>query len=446
MKNKEGKKILFIGIGGIGMSALARYYNHQGYTVYGYDKTPSPLTEALQKEGISVCFSEEKACIEPNTDMAVYTPAIAETNGFMVAARKAGIPLFKRSAILGQLSKQYKCIAIAGTHGKTSITGLLAHIMHTNNIPVVAFVGGIMTNYNSNLIYHDAPKYILVEADEYDRSFHTLHPDISLITAIAPDHLDIYGSFKELVNAFNAFAGLTAPNGKVIVHQDLLNICCADKSYGQHSGSSYFSRNISIKDGKYHFTLHGRDVQINTFTNVPGVHNVENCVAALAVCRNIGLSANQIKTGIESYKGIKRRFEIIYADNETIYIDDYAHHPDELNMCINTAKELYPDKKITGIFQPHLFSRTAELAEGFATSLSKLDKCYLLDIYPAREAPMEGVSSDMILKKMKNTEVIMTSKEDILAHLSGETHEVLITMGAGDIDRLVPKIKTMLKG
>lgn len=444
MKTDQINKVIFIGIGGIGMSALARFYNYRGCSVYGYDKTPSALTAQLQKEGIEIFFEDEKSRVHEDTDLAIYTPAIPESNLVLNHIKDLGIPLFKRAAILGQLSKEYKCIAVAGTHGKTSITGLLAHIFKTANVPALAFIGGITTDYNTNIIYHDNPKYLIVEADEYDRSFHHLHPDISLVSAIAPDHLDIYGNFDKLVEAFNAFIGLTAPNGKVIVHQSLLSLCCTDMSYGLHSGSSYFGRKIEVTDHKYQYNLTTTEITVKIKSNVPGRHNVENAVAATAVAREAGISIGKIKEAIETYHGIRRRFEMVIEEENRVFIDDYAHHPEELEVCIHTTKELYTDKKITGVFQPHLYSRTADHAEAFAEALNKLDEVILLDIYPAREEPMEGVTSELILKNITDAKASIVAYNELTEYIKTINPEVLVTMGAGDIDRLVPQIKEIL--
>jgi len=444
MKSDQINTVIFIGIGGIGMSALARYYKYRGCRVYGYDKTPSELTEQLQKEGIDVFFKDDSHFVSHDTDLAIYTPAIPAGNNVLNAVKSLNIPLYKRAAILGQLSKEHKCIAVAGTHGKTSITGLLAHIFKSADIPVLAFMGGISNNYNTNILYHEKPKYMIVEADEYDRSFHHLHSDITLVSAIAPDHLDIYGDFKNLVEAFNAFIGLTAPNGTVIVHQNLLNMCCTDISYGLHSGSSYFANDVSVSDNCYHYHITTPDNRVKITSKIPGRHNVENSVAAMAAAVEAGLSVQQVKKGIESYKGMHRRFEVVIQDEKHVFIDDYAHHPEELEVCIHTLKELYPDKKITGVFQPHLYSRTADHAIKFAEALSKLDECILLDIYPAREEPLPGVTSEIIKDKISDTIVSIIEYEKLTEYIKEKNPEVLVTMGAGDIDRLVPKIKKVL--
>ncbi|MDY0285612.1 MAG: UDP-N-acetylmuramate--L-alanine ligase [Bacteroidia bacterium] len=435
------QSIFFIGIGGIGMSALARYYHRQGVAVYGYDKTESPLTNALEAEGIHVHFTTDIQQLRTDTSLAVYTPAVPSDNPLFETIKNRGIRLIKRAELLGQISKKYKCIAIAGTHGKTSITGLTAHILHQANIPILAFIGGITVNYNSNLIADDQPKWMVVEADEYDRSFLFLNPDITLVSAMASDHMDIYGSKEAMVAAYNQFIGLTAANGKVIVHQNLLDRCCGDASYGLHSGSSFFARDITIQANKYHFQLVGPEISIKTYSRIPGKHNVENALAAMAIARYAGLSATQIQQGIESYRGIKRRFEVIVENNHHVFIDDYAHHPEEITACIQAVKELYPDKKITGIFQPHLFSRTAEHDSAFAESLSALDFCILMNIYPAREKPIPGISSKQILQKITHENKILLPDTDVVPFIAKMKPEILLTLGAGDIDRQIPALK-----
>lgn len=445
MTINNAHKILFIGIGGIGMSALARYFNKRGVEVYGYDKTPSPITQQLPNEGIKVFFTDSIQEIKKDTDLVIYTPAIATSNKLLLEVKSKNIPLYKRAQILGQLSKEYKCIAIAGTHGKTSVTSLISHILHSSGIPILAFIGGISKNYNSNLIYNENPEYMVVEADEYDRSFLQLHPNISLITAIAADHLDIYGTVEELHKAFNNFACRNAANGSVIVHQKLLTICCADMSYGLHSGSRYFASQIQIKNHRYEYKISTPQDILSTHSTVPGLHNIENSVAAVAIAKTIGISNKQIIKALESYTGVKRRFEIVVSNTEHIYIDDYAHHPEELEACISTVRELYPNSKITGVFQPHLYSRTRDMAAGFAKSMSLLDQAIVLDIYPAREEPIENVDSSLIYNLITCAEKHMIEKSQLLEWVQQNKPKILITMGAGDIDRLVPQLKEILE-
>ena len=445
MNINNAHKILFIGIGGIGMSALARYFNKKGVEVYGYDKTPSPITQQLCSEGIKVFFTESIQEIKAGTNLVIYTPAIAPSNKLLLEVTSKNIPLYKRSEILGLLSKQYKCIAIAGTHGKTSVTSLVAHILQSSGVAILAFIGGISLNYNSNLIYNENPEYIIVEADEYDRSFLHLHPDISLITAIAADHLDIYGTLEAVHEAFKAFANRNAPNGSVIIHQNLLNICCGDMSYGLHSGSRYFATNITIKNHRYEYKISTPQDILSTHSTIPGKHNIENSIAAVAIAKTIGISNKQILKALESYRGVQRRFEVVVSNNEHVYIDDYAHHPEEIEACISTVRELYPNSKITGVFQPHLYSRTRDLATEFAKAMSLLDQAVVLDIYPAREEPIEKVDASLIYDRITCDEKYMLRKNQLPEWVEKNKPNILITMGAGDIDRLVPQIKSILE-
>lgn len=445
MNIDNAHRILFIGIGGIGMSALARYFNKKGVEVYGYDKTQSPLTQQLCSEGINVFFTESIQHIKTGTDLVIYTPAIASSNKLLLEVNNKNIPIYKRSEILGLLSKKYKCIAIAGTHGKTSVTSLVSHIFQSSGVPILAFIGGISVNYNSNLIYNENPDYIIVEADEYDRSFLQLHPDISLITAISADHLDIYGTLEALHEAFNIFACRNASNGTVIINQKLLNICCGDMSYGLHSGSRYFATNITIKNHRYEYKISTPQDILSTHSTIPGRHNIENSVAAVAIAKTSGISNKHIIEALESYRGVRRRFEVVVSNEEHVYIDDYAHHPEELKACINTVRELYPNSKITGVFQPHLFSRTRDMAAEFAESMSLLDQAVVLDIYPAREEPIDNVDASLIYNLITCDEKYMIEKTQLTKWVENNKPKILITMGAGDIDRFVPQIKSILE-
>jgi len=437
--------IYFLGIGGIGMSALARYFHKQGYTVSGYDKTPSPLTDKLIEEGIPVHFEENTSLIPENLSMAVYTPAIPKDNVEYRFLEKMGILFLKRSQLLGLLTKDKTTFAVAGTHGKTSTTAIAAHILRKEKM-ITAFIGGISTNCNSNLIYTKFSDIILVEADEFDRSFLTLSPDIAVITAIDADHLDVYEDKKGLIKSFNDFAGNIKKGGTLITKKTLLQHIHTEsnvKTYGINSDESdYYAANIHIKNGKQYFdivTPSGRIEKIPLA--VGGLHNIENAVAATAIADIAGVSSETINHQLTSYKGVKRRFEYIVRTKHHIYIDDYAHHPQEINACIASAKMLHPNKKICGIFQPHLYSRTRDFADEFAKSLEELDHIILLDIYPARELPIEGVSSEMLLNKINKSEKILLKKEQLIDYLKTINFEVLITMGAGDIDRLVNEVK-----
>ena len=439
------RNIYFLGIGGIGMSALARYFHKQGYAVCGYDKTPSPLTDKLLAEGIQIHFEEDCSLIPKNLSMAVYTPAIPKDNAEYQFLEKSGILFLKRSQLLGLITKDKTTFAIAGTHGKTSTSAIAAHILHKEKM-MTAFIGGITTNYNSNLIYDKFSDIMLVEADEYDRSFLTLYPDIAVITAIDADHLDIYGSNTSMITSFNDFANNIKKGGTLITKKSLLKHIHTEaniKTYGIESRESdYYAANIRIKNGKQYFDIVTPNGMIEKISFVAeGLHNIENAVAAVAIADLAGMDYETIKEQLASYKGVKRRFEYIVRKKHFVYIDDYAHHPQEIKACVASAKMMHPDKKICGVFQPHLYSRTRDFVDEFAKSLEELDHIILLDIYPARELPIEGVTSEMLLKKINKPEKILLEKEQVTPYLKTLKPEVLITMGAGDIDRLVTEIR-----
>jgi len=443
----EVKNIYFLGIGGIGMSALARYFHRQGYAVYGYDKTPSPLTDKLISEGMEIHFEENISLIPQNLSMAVYTPAVPKNNVEYQFLEKSGILFLKRSQLLGLITKDKTTIAIAGTHGKTSTSAIAAHILYKEKM-ITAFIGGISVNYNSNLLYDKFSDIMLVEADEYDRSFLTLSPDIAVITAIDADHLDVYDNKTGLIKSFNDFANNIKNNGTLITKKNLLDRIQTDaniRTYGIKSEKlDYYATNIRIKNGKQYFDI----VTPNgTIEKIPfaaeGLHNIENAVAATAIADLTEMDIQIIKEQLTSYKGVKRRFEYIIRRKNLIYIDDYAHHPQEIEACIASAKMMHPNKKICAIFQPHLYSRTRDFADDFAKSLEELDHVILLDIYPARELPIENITSEMLLKKINKVPKILLKKEEIIPYLKTINPEVIITMGAGDIDKLVNNIKEM---
>jgi UDP-N-acetylmuramate--alanine ligase len=427
------------------MSALARYFHKQGNAVFGYDKTPSPLTDKLISEGIKIHFEDNISLIPKDLSMVIYTPAVPKENAEYQFLEKSGILFLKRSQLLGLLTKDKTTFAVAGTHGKTSTTATAAHILHKDKM-ITAFIGGISTNYNSNLIYNKFSDIVLVEADEYDRSFLTLSPDIAVITAIDADHLDVYNDKKGLIKSFNDFAGSIKKSGTLVTKKLLLKHIHTEanvKTYDINSEESdYFAKNIHIKNGKQYFDI---VTPLGMIEKIPlvvgGLHNIENAVAAAAIADIAGVSHQTIKQQLTSYKGVKRRFEYIVRTKNRIYIDDYAHHPQEINACIASAKMLHPNKKICGIFQPHLYSRTRDFADEFTKSLEKLDQIILLDIYPARELPIKGVTSELLLNKINKAEKILLKKEQLIDYLKTITPELLITMGAGDIDRLVNDIK-----
>jgi UDP-N-acetylmuramate--alanine ligase len=444
----------FLGIGGIGMSALARYFNQIGHPVFGYDKTPSSLTDKLQSEGISITFQDELSTI-PNeikecrtTAQVVYTPAIPKDNLQFNWLINNGFVLKKRAVVLGEISSNTFNIAVAGTHGKTTTSCMVAHLLNTAGIPFSAFLGGVSADLGSNYFNSGKTKegiqITITEADEFDRSFLTLSPDISIITSTDADHLDIYGKAEEVKKGFYDFANRLENNGMLYhafgLHKDLpQNI--NRKSYGIDNGTIR-AEQVRFENGKFLFDLYiDNDVFRYVSLAIPGWHNVENAIAAAAVAYQLGASEEAIKAGLASFKGVKRRFEYIKNDSEGVFIDDYAHHPTELNAIITSVKRMYPSKKITGIFQPHLYSRTRDFVDGFAASLDLLDTVILMPIYPARELPIDGVSSEMILARMHNKNVSICDKHNLIACLSQNKVDVLLTLGAGDIDREIGKLK-----
>ena len=448
MMQQATKTYYFLGIGGIGMSALARYFKRQGHHVSGYDKTPTSLTQQMIHEGIDIHFNEDISKIPSTVDLVIYTPAIPKEHSEYQYILKNDFIIKKRAEVLGEITKDKFSIAVAGTHGKTTITGMIAHILHTAGIPVDAFIGGVVKNFQSNLVTSPNAEVAIMEADEYDRSFLWLNPDIAVISAIDADHLDIYSDKKNLVDSYHAFAGKIKPGGKLVLKNGLPKPVLQDVStylYDSALDSDFYAKDIFVKDAKFHVTLCLQGEEIPLMLSLPGRHNVENAVAAAAVCSLFGLKTDEIKSGLETYEGVCRRFDIKFKQGNNVYIDDYAHHPEELRAFISAVKELYPDKKITGIFQPHLFSRTMHFAAEFAHVLDLLDEAILLDIYPARELPIEGITSNTILEKMTIENKKIVSKNKLLEELREKDTEVLLTMGAGDIDQLVEPITALLK-
>ena len=439
--------IYMIGIGGIGMSALARYFLSLGKEVSGYDRSPTPLTASLEREGISVHYHDDPSFVPSGAGLVIYTPAIPPDNKELLYCREHGFTLMKRAEVLGEIAAVYKTIAVAGTHGKTSISSMITHIMHHGGVGVTAFLGGIMQDYDTNFIGTAGSRYLVAEADEYDRSFLKLEPSIAVISSMAADHLDIYGSVEEMTRSFREFTKKIRPGGTLIVHESIagrIPLPGGTVIYGEGKAANPRISGSGIEDHHYRFTLEGEYGRISIRMKVPGRHNIENAAAAAAACMKAGMEPESVKAGLETYPGVKRRFEFILETDNTIFIDDYAHHPDEIRACINTARELFPGKKITGIFQPHLYSRTRDLATGFAGSLSLLDELILLDIYPAREKPIEGIDAGMLLRITELEKKSLVPKEDLVTTILGKRPEVLITMGAGDIDQLVKPIRTAL--
>ena len=458
--------VYFLGIGGIGMSALARYFKTHGKNVCGYDKTETALTTELILEGMDIHFTDNIRYIPLSVKqlpydleniLVVYTPAIPKEQSELVFFEMNGFTIKKRSEVLGMISDNSRTIAVAGTHGKTTTSTLIAHILKVANLQPSAFLGGISQNYNTNLLLNTNSnnsqlptpnsQLMVVEADEYDRSFLTLHPEIAIITSVDADHLDIYGSEKYMHESYSLFANQV--KDKLILKKSIVSKIATDKKVITYSVddemSTYFSQHITINNGEYHFEIVTPNFIFQNLTiGLPGLHNVENAVAATAVACEMGIPEAEIREALKTFGGVKRRFEYQIKTEKLIFIDDYAHHPEELKATINSVKQMYSGKKITGIFQPHLYSRTRDLADEFARSLDLLDECILMEIYPARELPMVGVSSEMLLNRMKSKNKMICTKENLMDEITNRNVEVLLTLGAGDIDTLVHPIKNKL--
>jgi UDP-N-acetylmuramate--alanine ligase len=459
MNLKDLHSVYFLGIGGIGMSAIARWFAHAGVPVSGYDRTPSPLTGKLVEEGIQVHYEDSLDTLpqdfDPENSLVVWTPAIPKDSVQLNYFRERNYTLKKRAEVLGLITKGYKTVAVAGTHGKTSTSSLVAHLLKEGGINVNAFLGGITQNYESNLILSDKGNedtVVVVEADEYDRSFMHLHPNIAVVTSLDPDHLDIYGDAQELVKTFESFIDLLDKKGVLFIQKN------AYERLNRNSFGSLILKKYSLDGGdisaeniisgirSFRFGYKSESQQIEELNlNVPGFHNVENALAAIAVALELGVEPSAIRKGLESYKGVKRRFEIRYQQEGKVYIDDYAHHPEEIKAFLGSVKAMYPDRKLTAIFQPHLFSRTQDFAKGFSESLSLADDVVLMDIYPARELPIAGVESAMLLNDIKAGQKSVQPREGIVAYLEKSNPEVVVTIGAGDIDRLVEPITNWIK-
>ena len=446
------KNAYFIGIGGIGMSAIARYYNHAGYNVSGYDKTPSKLTAALEQEGISIHYTDDISFIPQDKDetLVIYTPAIPKDMGELVYVMENGYRTVKRSLALGEIASTQQCLAIAGTHGKTTTSTLLAHIYTHSEVGCSAFLGGISKNYHSNLIL-SKNQVIVAEADEFDRSFLQLFPDIAAITSTDADHLDIYGDTNTIRAAFAEFAGQIKPSGHLIMKKgielDLSGVKAKVHTYSFNEQADFYATNISVVEGGYSkFDLNWPGGVIgDCVMGVPGWINAENAIAASACALLGGVSPEKVKAALAAFSGVERRMDVHLNTPEVTYIDDYAHHPKELSSTIASIRNIFPHRKICGIFQPHLYTRTRDFALEFAQSLSMLDELILLDIYPARELPIEGVTSKIIFDDVTIENKIMLQKENVLEHLENRKDiDILVTFGAGDIDRLIVPIREML--
>lgn len=447
--------IYFLGVGGIGMSALARYFLAQGCKVSGYDKTKTKLTEQLCAEGVAIHYEEDENKIpveifhQINQAIVVYTPAIPKNHKEWLFLQEKNIKCYKRSEILGFISQKYFTIAVAGTHGKTTTSSMIAHVLNQSGVKCNAFLGGISLNFNSNLLLHPEAEMVVVEADEFDRSFLTLTPNIAVVISLDADHLDVYSNKQQMDNAYKEFVQRINPNGVLITKQAYRTALDAERlkvlTYSIEQKADFSMVSKKAVDGNFSVALQTPSEKVNELLiGLPGIHNIENGIAAYAVAKELGIDTDLIIKALASYRGVKRRFEFHVKTADLVYIDDYAHHPIELSFTINSIKELFPNKKITGIFQPHLYSRTRDFADEFAQSLSLLDELILLEIYPARELPIKGVSAEMLLEKVTITNKQLVPINEVLNYVENHQPQVLVTLGAGDIDTLVEPISTLL--
>lgn len=445
------KNVYFIGIGGIGMSALARYYKFKGFEVAGYDRTPSDLTKQLEGEGISVHYEDRPDLIPADKDntLIVYTPAVPSDLGEMRKVMEEGYAVLKRSRTLGEITRGQRCIAVSGTHGKTTTSTLIAHILTESGEGCSAFLGGISRNYGTNLLMSKT-ETVVAEADEFDRSFLQLFPEIAIVTAVDADHLDIYGDYAHVVEAFKAF--VSQVSGTVIAKKGTPIVAADTKAHlltyhYTDTGADFCALNPKADGlGLFHYDLKWPDGIIKDIkVGAPGWVNAENSVAAAAACLVYGMEPEAVKAAIGTFEGVKRRLELHVNSPSLSYIDDYAHHPKELKSAISSIRDIFPGRKLTGIFQPHLYTRTRDFADEFAEALSGLDKLILLDIYPAREEPIPGVTSEIIFKNVTAPEKVLIKKEELMDYLSEEPLDVLATFGAGNVDRFVEPITKMLK-
>ena len=433
------KTLYFLGIGGIGMSALARFFMQRGDIVYGYDLTPSPITQKLEQEGARIHYTEDVTAIPSHVDFVVYTPAVPTTHTELIYFHQQGIPVYKRSQVLGHLSKGHPTLAVAGTHGKTTTTAMLAQLLAPYR-RLVAFIGGVAKNFNSNVILNPDYDTMVAEADEFDRSFLTLFPTLAIITSLDADHLDIYGDKKHLVESFQLFADQIDRDGHLLIHEKVADqISHPHKlTYGIGERCDFRATDIVLGDCQASFVLHTHDgQQLPVTIGVSGMHNVLNATAACAAAHIIGLSSQQIAERMAAFCGVQRRFDYRISRDDLIYIDDYAHHPEEIRAILNAVRKLYPDKELTVIFQPHLYTRTRDFGTQFAEVLAIADRVILLDIYPAREKPLPGITSQWLLDMIACDHKILIPKTEVVSYLQNHRPQVLLTIGAGDIDRLV---------
>ncbi len=456
MEAKDIQAVYFVGAGGIGMSAIARYFINKGAVVAGYDRTPTDLTRELEKEGMLVHYEENtdlipQACRDAKHTLVVYTPAVPETHKELVYFREGGFEIEKRAQVLGTLTRTHKGLCFAGTHGKTTTSTMCAHIMHQSHLDCNAFLGGISKNYDTNYILSDHSDYVVIEADEFDRSFHWLRPWMSVITATDPDHLDIYGTKEAYLESFNHYTELIQPGGALIIHQNLemkQRVKDGVKVYTySRSEGDFHAENVKMDNGTIVFDF------ISPVENVKGIElgqpipiNIENSVAAMAMAQLNGCTAEELRYGMKTYGGVDRRFDFKIKNNRHVFLSDYGHHPKEILQCAKSLKELYSGRKITAIFQPHLYTRTRDFYQDFADALSHFDEVILTEIYPARELPIEGVTSDLIFNNLKDgVEKDTIKKDDVLTYVNQRDFDVLVVLGAGDLNDYVPEIAKVLE-
>ena len=450
------KAIYFVGAGGIGMSAIARYFIHKGLVVAGYDKTPSKLTKTLEEEGMLIHYDEDvdkipEACRDPKETLVVYTPAIPAEHKELVYFRENGFDIQKRAQVLGYLTREHKGLCVAGTHGKTTTSTMCAHIMHQSHLDCNAFLGGISKNYGTNYILSDKSDYVVIEADEFDRSFHHLRPWMSVITSSDPDHLDIYGTKEAYLESFRHYTTLIQPGGALIIHTGLEMKADVQEgvrtyTYGIDEGD-FHAENIKIEKGEITFDL------VSPIENVTGIRlgqpvpiNIDNGIGAMAMAQLNGCTADELRNGMATYAGVDRRFDFSLRNDKHVVLSDYAHHPKEIYQSAKSMKQVYHDRHITAIFQPHLYTRTRDFYKDFAEALSQLDEVILCDIYPAREQPIPGVTSKLIYDLLApNVEKSMVHKEDVLPLVKSRDFDVLIILGAGDLDNMVPEITEIIE-
>lgn len=444
------KRVYFVGIGGIGMSALARFFSQKGVVVNGYDRTETELTATLQAEGMNIHYTDDTTLLDKEAELVVYTPAIPQLHTELNWYRDNGYPVYKRSDVLQWITESYFAVTVAGTHGKTTMSTMISYLLREAGEGCNAFLGGISVNYNTNYWSSDTQTAV-VEADEYDRSFLKLRPDIAVLTAMDADHLDIYGTAEEMENAYIQYTHNIKDGGTLLAKHGLkrggeLKVANTLTYSLQNDAADVYATNITMKNGGYDYDVMFKGALLEGFRlNMGGMHNVENSVAAIAVTQLMKIAPEKVKAALAGFKGVRRRFEYVVKRNDSVYIDDYAHHPEELAALIKSAKLLFSDKKCVVAFQPHLFSRTRDFADGFAASLDLADEVLLLDIYPAREEPMEGVTSSMILDRMGNPNRNILTKEGLLKYVEVAPIELFITAGAGDIDKLVQPIKQIIE-